>query len=68
MSYGYGANQRTAVVFDSRDDVATVALEMEEGSGDIPDIRHNGQASFVWSGSIDGLRYPDGEAVDCEAV
>ena len=30
LSYGYGANQRTAVVFDSRDDEATVALEMRK--------------------------------------
>lgn len=67
LSYGYGANQRTAVVFDSRDDEATVALEIEEGSGDAPDLRLNGEATFDWSGDLDGLRYPDGETLDCQA-
>jgi hypothetical protein len=67
LSYGYGANQRTAVVYDSRDGVATVALEIEEGSGDTPDVRRNGQASFEYSGDLAGLRYPDGETVDCQA-
>ena len=67
LSYAYGANQRTAVVFDSRGDVATVALEIEEGSGDTPDIEYDGEGSFDWSGDLDGLRYPDGETVDCQA-
>ena len=66
VTYDYGANQRVAVVFDSRDGTAVLSLETDQGSGDTPAIGLSGQATFAVFGEPTDLQYPDGRAIDCE--
>jgi hypothetical protein len=66
VTYDYGANERVAVVLDSRDGKTVMSLETNQGSGDTPDIGLSGQASFAVFGEPTELEYPDGRSIDCE--
>ena len=65
VTYDYGANERVAVVLDSRDGKTVLSLETEQGSGDTPAIGLSGQATFSVFGGPDDLQYPDGGNIDC---
>lgn len=67
VTYEYGANERVAVVFDSRDGKTVLSLETDQGSGDTPAIGLSGQATFAILGEPTDLHYPDGRTIDCEA-
>jgi len=66
VTYDYGANERVAVVLDSRDGKTVMSLETEEGSGATPAIGLSGQATFSVFGEPDHLEYPDGHSIDCQ--
>lgn len=67
VSFDYGGNERTALVLDTRGGGGVLAVEHVEDSGDTPDIGLGGQASLIYEGAVNELRYPNGDPVDCES-
>jgi hypothetical protein len=66
VTFTYGANERTALVLDTRDDGGVISVEQVHGTGDTPDIGLGGQASLLYQGDLKDLRYPDGDRVKCK--